>query len=220
MSICCPHSRSASKFFSFFAKRCRKRFIKKGFEKSQEQLVTGLRSAGFDKARLLEIGSGVGYLHQTLLGEGAASATGIDLSPKMIAEATQWAEEKGMSGRTHYIEDDFINIADCLDKADVTILDKVVCCYPDADSLVHKSLALTRRVYALTYPRNRWFLRLGAGVMAAIFSVLRIDFRSYIHDPEMIEAWIIEEGFRKRHEECTTAWLTQVYVNSDVSVAA
>ncbi len=211
MSCCCPEARSAGKFFSLFARNYRKRYAKKGFEKSQEQLVEGLRQAGFQGASLLEIGSGVGYLHQTLIQEGAASAVGIDLSPKMIAEAKAGAAEKGLSDSVRYIQDDFVSMEEVLEPVDITILDKVICCYPDADGLVHKSLEHTRRVYALIYPRDRWFARVGSSIMAAIFSILRIQFRSYVHDPGMIETWITGAGFKKKYENQTITWLTQVY---------
>jgi len=98
-----------------------------------------------------------------------------------------------------------------IEPVDITILDKVVCCYPDADGLVHKSLQVTNRAIALTYPRNRWFIRFGSKVMGAIFWLLRSDFRNYVHDPEMIEAWITAKGFEKKYENQTIAWLTQVY---------
>ena len=212
VSCCCPHAKSASRFFSFFAKRYRKRYARKGFDESQKQLLEGLRGAGIAGSSLLEIGSGVGYLHQAMLKQGAASATGVDLAPKMIAEATAGARENGLADRTRYIEGDFVQIADRIEPADITILDKVVCCYPDADGLVHQSLAHTGRVYALTYPRNRWFLRLGSRLMAAVFWLLRADFRNYIHNPALIEKWITAEGFGKQYENQTAAWLTQVYV--------
>ncbi len=212
MSCCCPEAKSASRFFSFFARRYRKRYAKKGFEDSQKQLVEGLTQAGISDSSLLEIGSGVGYLHQTLLEQGATSATGVDLAPKMIAEATAGAKEKGLDDRTQYIEGDFVQIADSIDPADITILDKVVCCYPDADGLVHESLSHTRRVYALTYPRDRWFIRLGSKIGAGIFWLLRTDFRNYVHNPAMIEKWITAEGFGKKYEDQTATWLTQVYV--------
>lgn len=211
-SCCCPHAVSAGKFFSFFARRLRKRFVKKGLEESQQQLVAGLRQAGFRDATLLEIGSGVGGLHQTLLEEGAASAVGIDLASKMLKEAREMAEERGLSARTKYIEDDFMNLADRVDKADITILDKVICCYPDADGLVHQSLAKTRRVYALTYPRDRLLTRIGEKLVAVMMWLFRSAFRSYVHDPRQIEAWITAEGFKKRYQNQTTIWLTQIYV--------
>jgi SAM-dependent methyltransferase len=212
MSCCCPQASSASRFFYLFSRSYRKRYAKKGFEESQKQLVEGLKQAGFDGNTVLEIGSGVGYLHQTLLQQGATSATGIDLSPKMIAEAVAGAKEKGLDDRTSYIQDDFVNISESVNSADVTILDKVVCCYPDADALVHKSLAHTNRVYALTYPRDRWLIRLVSRIMGGIFWLLRIDFRNYVHSPVLLERWITDEGFSKQFEKQTKTWLTQVYV--------
>ena len=212
MSCCSPHSNSANRFFSFFAGRYRKRFEKKGFEPSQKQLLEGLEQAGYKDAKILEIGSGVGHLHQTLLEQGANSAVGIDLASKMICEAQQWANDRGLTDRTSYIEGDFMEIADSVENADVTVLDKVVCCYPDADGLVHESLARTNRVYALTYPRNRWYVRAVMGVTAWVMKIMRSDFRSYVHDPELIEKWISDTGFDKVYQDNNLVWLTQVYV--------
>lgn len=212
MSCCCPHSRSANRFFSLFAGRYRKRFEKKGFEPSQKQLIKGLERTGYSDASILEIGSGVGHLHQTLLEQGAASAVGIDLAAKMVDEARVWAAERCLSDRTDYIQGDFIELADAIDTADITVMDKVVCCYPDADGLVHRSLDKTRHVYALTYPRNRWYVKAVTGFMAGVMKVMRSDFRSYVHDPEMIEHWVREAGFSKRYQDHNLVWLTQVYV--------
>jgi len=61
---CCAHAGSANRFFSFFARRYHKKYLKKGLEKTQLQLVSGLTQAGYKQSTLLEIGSGVGYLHQ------------------------------------------------------------------------------------------------------------------------------------------------------------
>lgn len=211
MSCCCPHSRSAGRFFSFFARRYRKRFERHGFERSQKQLLAGIEAAGYQEARVLEIGSGVGHLHQTLLEQGAASATGIDLATEMIREASDWARVRGLEERVEYLEGDFMELLDQVADADVTVLDKVVCCYPDADGLVHRSLEKTRKVYALTYPRWRWITRLGVVFGAAMMWLLRSDFRPYVHDPRQVEAWIREAGFEKQTELTTFLWLTQVY---------
>ncbi|HFD31765.1 MAG TPA: class I SAM-dependent methyltransferase, partial [Gammaproteobacteria bacterium] len=158
MSCCCPHSRSGGRIFSFFARSYRRRFSKKGFEPSQRQLIVGLKQAGFKDATLLEVGSGVGYLHQTLLEQGAKHTVGIDLAADMLKEAKDWAQEKGLAERTEYIQGDFIELLDQVEPADVTILDKVVCCYPFAELLINSTTAKTKRVYALTYPRKRWFI--------------------------------------------------------------
>ena len=214
MACCCPHSHSASRFFSFFAKNYRKRFEKKGFEPSQQQLVTGIKQAGIKDATLLEVGSGVGYLHQTLLEQGACSAVGIDLSPDMLTEAKDWAKEKGLDERVHYIAGDVIAHNDEIEPADITILDKVVCCYPDAEGMVNTTITKTNRVYALTYPRNLWFIRLATEVTAFILKIFRSDFRPYIHSPEDIENWIKEAGFEKNFQSNTFIWQSQVYTKS------
>ena len=220
MSCCCSYTQSASRCFSLFARRYRRRFEKKGFEPAQKQLLSGVEQAGFTSATVLEIGSGVGHLHQTLLESGAASAIGIDLAPDMVAEARAWAKERGLGERTEYLEGDFMALADEIAAADVTLLDKVVCCYPDADGLVHRSLQKTQRVYGLIYPRNRWFIRLGMSVLAFFLRLVRSNFRPYVHDPDQIEQWITAEGFKKHYDNQTFIWLTQVYLKGTVKLTS
>ena len=212
MACCQAEIRGAGRFFSRFARRHRKHYQKKGLDKSQRQLVEGLRRAGYAGATILEIGCGVGYLHQWLLKAGALSAVGVDLSQRMLEEARLLAHEQGLIERVTYRQGDFVELADSLNGADVCLLDKVVCCYPDPEHLIEKSLARTRRVYALTYPRDRWYTRLGVALTRLLLWLVRSPFRNYVHDPVRIEAWIAAAGFRKHSEDTTLIWLTQVYV--------
>jgi 2-polyprenyl-3-methyl-5-hydroxy-6-metoxy-1,4-benzoquinol methylase len=215
MSCCCPHSRSGGRIFSRFARRYRRRFEKKGFERTQRQLLDGVGTTGVEGATILEIGSGIGALHQELLKRGAAAAVGVDLSAKMIEEAEALARKNGVADRTRYRIGDFAEAADGFDTADVVLLDKVICCYPDAERLVRTSVAKARRVYAYTIPRDRWFSRLGAALFAAALRVAGSDFRSYVHDPARIEAWVRAAGFTKRYQNHTVVWLTVVYVRGE-----
>jgi len=212
MPCCCPHSQSAGRFFSRFARHYRRRFRKKGFEPSQRQLLEGIERVGFRDATLLEIGSGVGALHQALLQRGAASAVGVDLAPAMIEEAEALAREDGLAGRTRYRVGDFVEEAETFEPADLVILDKVICCYPDARRIVESSAARARRTYAYSIPRNRWFTRLGMVCVALALRLVRSDFRPYVHDPEEIDAWLSAAGFIRRYENHTIAWLARVYV--------
>lgn len=212
MSCCCTPTRGIGKFFGHFARRYRRRYARRGLEPAQRQLIDGLRRAGFAGATLLEIGCGVGYLHQQLLREGAERALGVDISEDMLAQARASARDAGLAERTEYREGDYMALADGLDPADVTLLDKVVCCYPDAEGLVTRSVSRTRRVYALTYPRDRLFNRAGVRLLDFFLWLVRSTFRTYVHDPRRIEGWISAAGFRKRYENRTFLWLTQVYV--------
>ncbi len=212
MAGCCSlHARSTGRCFSRFARRYRRRFERRGLEPSQRHLVAGLDRVGAQGASLLEIGAGVGYLHQMLLERGADSAVGIDLAPEMVAQAEDRARAHGLAARTRYLCGDFLELADAVAEADVTILDKVICCYPDADGLVHASLARTRRVYALTYPRDRGFVRFAVTAASLALRLVRSDFRPYVHDPDRVVQWITGAGFVKRYENRTPVWLTQVF---------
>lgn len=211
MPCCCPHSRSASRIFSFFAKSYRKRFNKKGFEPSQQQLVNGISQAQFINKTLLDIGCGVGHLHQSLLEQGAKNAVGIELSDKMLLEAKDWAKQRGLTNKTTYIEGDFIELVNTLEVSDIVIMDKVVCCYPDADALINRSLEKCQDSIALTYPRKTWYTSLGTEILALILKLLGSSFRPYVHDPQQIELWITQQGFKKVFQKQTTIWLSQVY---------
>ncbi len=212
MSCCCVSSGGIGRFFGHFARRYRRRYERRGFEATQRQLLEGLHQAGFGGARLLEIGCGVGYLHQQLLRDGALHALGVDISEAMLAQARELARTAGLADRAEYRQGDFVELAGDIGPVDVTVLDKVVCCYPDAEALVTKSLATTRRVYALTYPRDHGFNRVGVRVLGLFLWLVRSTFRSYVHDPRRLEAWITAAGLKKRYENRTFIWLTQVYV--------
>jgi magnesium-protoporphyrin O-methyltransferase len=211
MGTCCVHNRDAGRFFGWFAKRYRKRFARKGLEPSQKHLMKGLTSSGFSGATLLDIGCGVGYLHQQLLQAGAGSAVGVDLSAKMLEEARAQAREQGLAERTDYREGDFVELAEALAPADIVILDKVICCYPDADALVRSSARMARRVYAFTIPRDRWTVRFALSAGRVLLALIRCGFRSYVHDLAAIDRWLTHAGFVRAFEEHTFVWLTRVY---------
>ena len=217
---CCTQTTGVGRFFSRFARSNRKRYKKRGFSLSQKHLFSGLKQLGFNQASVLEIGCGVGYLHQSLLDHGASRAIGIDLSEGMIHEARAVAREKHLEARTEYIQGDFVDLAGRLSGSDLTILDKVVCCYPDAASLVKTSVEKTIRVYALTYPRTRWFLKVFSTLGAWVLKLVGSQFRGYIHDPEKIAVWITERGFKKSYENQTMIWLTQVYQHNNLTKIA
>lgn len=212
MSCCCVSSSGIGRFFGHFARRYRRRYEKRGLEATQRQLVEGLRQAGFAGASLLEIGCGVGYLHQQLLRAGAGRALGVDISEAMLVQARELARAAGLSDRTEYRQGDFVDLAEGIAPADIALLDKVVCCYPDAEALVVRSVSKTRRVYALTYPRDHLLNRIGARVLGFFLWLARSTYRTYVHDPRRIEAWITAAGLKKRYENRTFIWLTQVYV--------
>ena len=211
MSNCCSPAASTAKLFSWFAKSYYRRFKKKGFESSQIQLLEALRVAGFDDRTLIEIGCGVGHLHLTLLERGARYAIGIELAPQMLAVAKDWSKERGLADRVEYIEGDFLQLADQLSPVDISILDKVICCYPDVEGLVGKSICKTLQTYVFTIPRDRWIVHWGMALLKIFLWLIRSDFRPYIHDLNLIKTIIQDVGFELYYERTTIFWVTQGY---------
>jgi magnesium-protoporphyrin O-methyltransferase len=132
----------------------------------------------------------------------------------MINEARRNAVNKALADRTTYHLGDYVDLASELDASDVTIMDKVVCCYPDPERLLKAVLPNTRRVIALTYPRDRTFTRVSIAAFALLLRTLRSDFRPYVHNPEDIRRLITDEGFSLKSLNRVFAWQTEVYVRA------
>lgn len=160
---------------------------------------------------VLEIGCGVGYFHQKLLLAGARKSVGVDLSAAMLEQARALSQENGLDSLTEYIQGDFLDLNESITPSDITVLDKVVCCYPDANGLLRSSLSLTRDIYALSYPRPRWFIKILSRMGALLFWAIGCDFRSYIHNPEQIQKAIMRQGFSLAYEDKTPFWIAQVF---------
>lgn len=212
MSCCAAGATDTDRFFSRLAPFSRLRFRLFGFERSQKQLMAGLPRSSLADASILEVGCGAGHLHQALLrGSGAARAMGVELSARMLEAARASARAHGLAERTDYRHGDFVPLASSLPDADITILDKVICCYPDAETLLARALERTRRICALTYPRDRRVTRAVAELQAKLLRLAGSTFRPYVHDPQRIERAVASHGFTKTYEDQTAVWLTQVY---------
>jgi magnesium-protoporphyrin O-methyltransferase len=189
-----------------------RRYRRKGLDDHQKQIVETLESVGIEGASLLEVGCGVGALHQTLLEKGAATALGIDLAPRMLAIAESRARDLKLDQRTEYKLGDFVELSDTLESSDVTVMDKVVCCYPAPKELIGAAVEHTNRAIALTYPRKRLISELSNSIWNFCFWLMRSDFRSFVHDPKMIEQLIESNGFHRVFNRNSAMWHTQVYV--------
>jgi magnesium-protoporphyrin O-methyltransferase len=129
----------------------------------------------------------------------------------MIATARQLATEMSLQDRAQYWRGDFVTMHENAPMADVTVLDKVICCYENALELISRSTAKTRRLYAVSYPRQSAFVRFGFRCIKALLKLLRQTFHPYYHEPLQIQHWIVENGFEKVYEKTTTIWLIQIF---------
>ena len=70
----------------------------------------------------------------------------VDASPAYLEVARQEARQANLSERIEFVVGDFVRRAAEIDTADIVTLDRVVCCYPDAEALVGLSAIRAGRV--------------------------------------------------------------------------
>ncbi len=208
---CCEVGGGIGRFFSRFSGRYTRRYERAGLEATQRQLFNALGAVSIEDKTLLEIGCGVGYLHQYLLTQGAKSAVGIDLSAAMLKEAEALAVKKGLADRTRYEQGDFRDMVSRVERADITLLDKVICCYPDAEGLLAAATSRTKVLCALTFPRGHGANRLAAWLASLFLRLCGSSYRPFVHDPAAVDVWIRSAGFRRVSDTRTPFWLTRVY---------
>jgi len=182
-----------------------------GLEKIQRNLLEGLRGAIPPTATILDIGCGIGALHLELLERGAVSAVAVDVSEGMIAEAKKAAHARGVEDRIRYINGDLADMQVAIDPADVTLMDKVVCCYEDLPRLLSKAMASTHTVLALTHPRNRAVVRWAFGLQKFLARVFHARFHALWHDWDQMREQILQGGFTQLYERSTLSWTALVF---------
>jgi hypothetical protein len=137
----------------------------------------------------------------------------VDLSPKMIRPANSLAAEAGLSESVTFELGDGAEAN--LQASDIVILGAVLCCYPDADSLVDNSGSASKRYYAISIPDDRRIvtrlMRILLPVQGVIFR--RRGFRFFIHSKQQIRDKLEGKGFRLVSESAV-GWFWSVLLFS------
>jgi magnesium-protoporphyrin O-methyltransferase len=186
MSACCQGVDEL--FGEKTARHDLRRYRKRGPSRQTRVLLDAIRHEGIEQASVLDIGGGIGAIQQELLAAGAAHATAVEASPAYLRAARDEAERRGTTARVSYRAGDFVAIAGEVEPADVVTLDRVICCYPDMESLVSRSADRARRVYGLVYPHDAWWVRLGIRASNLALRLGRRTFRAHAHRTAAVEA--------------------------------
>ncbi|MEK7862793.1 MAG: SAM-dependent methyltransferase [Chloroflexota bacterium] len=144
-----------------------------------------------------EVGGGIGAIPLELLtGGGAASALNVELSTTYESVATELLRARGLEGRVTRRIGDFVSEAGTVPPADIVVMNRVVCCYPDADRLVGAAAARARRLLVLTFPVDRWWIRLGLRAANLLLRVRGSTFRAFAHPTRRVLAAAERQGLR------------------------
>jgi magnesium-protoporphyrin O-methyltransferase len=194
MGDCCSRSGYETTFGDRFARHLARRYRKRGLDRTRRRLVGFLGDHGIDGASVLEIGGGVGEIQVELLRRGATRATNLELSTSYEDEAARLIDGAGMTGR---VTRRFVDIA--TEQADIVVLHRVVCCYPDHERLLAAAGSHARRLLVFSHPpRNATsrFLMWGENLL---FRLRGSDFRAFVHPPDAMVAVLQQQGLTVRY---------------------
>jgi hypothetical protein len=202
MKSCCP-PKGAEVFTARMARRDAARYRRKGLGPVGGRLVELVRGKGAD---VLEVGGGVGALQLDLLRDGVERTVNVELSPAYEAEAERLAHEAGVEARIDRRVLDFARSAGEVDTADIVLMHRVVCCYPDMPGLVGAAAEHARHVLALSYPPDTWLFRVAARGINLWSRLMRQEFRFFVHEPAAIFEVAGARGLRLATRERRRFW--------------
>ena len=213
MSSCGPGlcGSIARHFDTKLAKGDLKRYKAKGPNPTTSQLRDGIVRAGAGRT-VLDVGAGIGAASFELLAAGFATAYTIDAAPAYVAVAKREAQGRGLASRMTMLEGDFLATAATVPAADAVVMDRVVCCYPHFRPLLEQALKRSNRLFAFSYPRDRWYVRLVVALDNLRRAAMRNAFRTAVHSATAMEEIILANGFHLAGRTGTLAWCVDVYV--------
>jgi SAM-dependent methyltransferase len=170
-----------------------------------------LRATGGIDGVLLDVGTGIGGLTFELLEKGIRRAIAVDASGANLAAASEEAQRRGQAGAVQFVHGDFLDVAHAIPPATVVTLDRVVCCYPSYESLLTESLRHVERYFALSYPREAWYVRAAIAVENLLRRFRGDPFRSFVHPVERMKLVIESAGLRLVSRRETWQWSADVY---------
>ncbi len=193
-------------------------YLKKGVKRSSLPLVRSLSQLPLEGKTLLDIGGGIGILSFELLKKNISRSTHVDISPSNISIFEEETRRRSISDEVQIFQGDFVEVFSEIDTADLVTLDKVICCYEDFEQLVSKSVAKSERWYAISIPRDVWWVRFGLR-MARVIQRYRGQLLPFIHSRAKIEEIIQSHGFEKSHELSKWEWMYLLYEKTNARAA-
>lgn len=208
----CKHCCGANMLFDLKgAQKEMKRYKRKGVKKVTDKLLRLLFQQNILESTLLDIGGGVGAIQWRFLKNGGMATIDVDASHGYLNVARSFAKENNLQDKTQFYHGDFVDIADEIESCDVVTLDKVVCCYPDYKSLLSLALKKCDHTIALSFPFGGPISKVVAQCMKLYLYFKKNPFRSYVHDPDEIDKFIISRGFSIVRKSTSFPWHIRIY---------
>ena len=206
MSDCCSPKGYRWVFSEKSARAEARRYRKNGLDGTSKQIFDFLKTQGVEGRSVLEVGGGIGAIQIELLKAGAARAVSVELTPTYEEQAVELLRDAGLTDRVERKIMDFATAGAAVESADIVIMNRVICCYPDMPRLAGAASDHAREVLVLSFPRRTFWMRAGLGVANLMFRAMRREFHIFLHPPRHILATSQEHGLRTVLDDSGFLW--------------
>jgi 2-polyprenyl-3-methyl-5-hydroxy-6-metoxy-1,4-benzoquinol methylase len=206
MDGCCDGRGYDELFGDRFSRHLARRYRKRGLDRTAARMVSFLAAQGVEGASVLEIGGGVGVIQLELLRRGAARSTNLELVDSYEADAAALAAEAGMADRMTRRRLDLAIDGDEVERHDIVILHRVVCCYPDYERLLGAAADHATRLLVFSHPPRNAVTRAMLACENLAFRLRRNPFRTFVHDPDAMTAVARSGGLEPQYRHHGLAW--------------
>lgn len=206
MGECCDGRGYQETFGDRFARRISRRYRQRGLNRTQLRLVDFLAERGIEDATILEIGGGIGEIQVELLRRGADRATNLEISANYEAVAATLLRETGLEGRVTRRILDIATGPDGVPPADIVVLHRVVCCYPDFERLLGAAADHARRLLVFSHPPRNLFTRAVIGWDNLLRRMRGNDFRAFVHAPDAMVDVVRAQGMTPQYQHHGLSW--------------
>lgn len=183
-----------------------KRYRRRGLDSAAREMVAFLERDGLDGLTVLEIGGGLGEIALELLKRGARGAENLELSPAYDSEAEQLLREAGLDGQAVRRLHDLAADPDGAEPADIVVLNRVVCCYPDYPALLAAAAQHARRMLVFSHPPRNAMSRAAVAANNLVFRLRGSEFRTFAHPPAAMLAVLESHGLRRTFAHDGLVW--------------
>lgn len=209
---CCTYTEGVnSQFGAARARKEAQEYTKNGLNRDSRAIVAAVTKRDVKSASLLEIGGGIGAVTLELLKKGVAQAVNVEASSAYLETARTLAQQTGVDSQVSYRRADFTNEAGQVAPADIVIMHRVVCCYPDASALVTAAAQHSVRLLVFSYPVDQWYMRLYNHIQNSMRRAKGSAFRMYIHSPQALFETASAAGLRLAGESASGIWRIAVF---------
>jgi magnesium-protoporphyrin O-methyltransferase len=95
---------------------------------------------------------------------------------------------------------------DSVEPADIVVLHRVVCCYPDYDRLLTAAARHARQLLVFSHPPNTWMTRTSLRFGNLFLRMTGNPYRGFIHSPEAMVEVAARNGLSPRYRHRDRVW--------------